>query len=177
MNLFQRLLSLGKRARSGIKWNQPVTMIVIHWIGPYIQRVTTVRDWWESGSDGDGVQASAHFVVKDNDVLQALPLDEVGWHSGDGRNYYAIGIEVCPASVGGEFSQASIDSLRELIAYIRQIHPQAKQIVRHYDGVQKKDCPRYYTPIVSLLDGGGRVDNPVGGDQRWDALREYIDGK
>lgn len=153
-----------------------VEKIIIHWIGPYLQRITTPRDWWENGSDGRGVQASAHFIVKDEDVLQALPLNEVGWHSGDNRNHNSIGIEVCPMNVAGQFSEVTIKTLRELIKHIQITHPSARTIERHFDGVQGKDCPRYYTPVTSLLDGGGRVANPEGGNERWIELRNILMG-
>ena len=57
------------------------------------------------------VQASAHYIIKDNDVLQTLPLNEVGWHSGDMRNYHSIGIEVIPMNTQGEFSKDTILTL------------------------------------------------------------------
>ena len=191
MNLIQNFLSLRKKARglwerndANTEWihkqvffTKPVDRIIIHWVGPYLQRITTPRDWWENGSDGNGVQSSAHFIVRDFDVLQALPLDEVGWHSGDARNYCSIGIEVCPMNLTGEFSLDTIATLKELIAHIRVTYPGATLIERHYDGVQKKDCPRYYTPVTSLLDGGGRVANPEGGNQRWELLKQYLNEK
>jgi len=179
MNITQNFLSLGKIARglqgNPVFFDRTVDRIIIHWIGPYLQRISTVRDWWENGSDGRGVQASAHYVVKDDQVLQCLPLNEVGWHSGDARNRFSIGIEVCPMDLKGEFSQSTIDTLRDLILLIRQTHPNAQIIERHFDGTQKKDCPRYYTPIVAML-GEGRVSNPAGGDARWEELRHYIHG-
>ena len=190
MRLTQNFLSLRKKARGLWTQNQttkewifnqvfftkPVDRITLHWIGPYIQRITTPRDWWENGSDGNGVQSSAHFIARDIDVIQSLPLDEVGWHSGDARNYSSIGIEVCPMNLTGEFSQDTINTLKELIAHIRITHPSATIIDRHYDGLQKKDCPRFYTPITSLLDGGGRVANPEGGEQRWEELKRILEG-
>jgi len=173
MTIKEDFLSLGKRARSGTKFTQKVCLIIIHWIGPYIQRITTPRDWWENGRDGLGVQASAHFIVRDNDVLQCLPLDEIGWHSGDTRNYTSIGIEMCPESLDGKLSIASILTLKKLIANIRTIYPDAA-IERHFDGVQKKDCPRYYTPVIDLVGVDGRVPNPEGGDARWEQLKSFL---
>ena len=42
---------------------------------------------------------SWHFTVDDKEIYQHLPLDEHGWHAGDGRNgpgnRKSIGIEIC----------------------------------------------------------------------------------
>jgi len=162
MNITNNFLSIGKKARSGRKFTQPVTEVLVHWIGTYIQRITTPRDWWEFGSDGTGVAASAHFVVKDEYVIQCLPLDEQGAHSGDARNLYSIGIEVCPMNIEGEFSSQSINTLRDLVRHIQNQLGRNLEINRHFDGVQKKDCPRWYTPYVS------------GGEDRWQLLKTYL---
>jgi hypothetical protein len=179
-NLIEQYLSLGKLARGlegkPVLFMREVDRILIHWIGPYSkQTVYSPWYWWEDGSNGQGVQASAHLVVKDTDVLQALPFNEVGWHSGDTRNRHAIGIEVIPVSDMGDFSQTTIKTLRECVKLIRQTHPNAKIIERHFDGTQGKDCPRYYTPVTNLVGVDRRIENPEGGNDRWEMLRKYLD--
>ena len=182
MNLIQNYLSLGKRARSGINFpfsrfstDRKLERIIIHWIGPFAHHTPAgVRNWWENGNDGSGVAASAHFIVKDYIALQCLPLEEKGRHSGDIRNDFSIGIEVIPMNAAGEFSQISLLTLKELVQYIRNETKLNLELERHFDGVQRKDCPRFYTPVTSLLDGGGRVTNPPGGQGRWDELKEFL---
>ena len=170
MKITQQFLSLGKKARgrfgNAVLFTAPVDAIVIHWIGPYPgQSVYAPWYWWEDGTNGDGIQDSAHFIVKGKDVLQALPLNEVGWHSGDSRNYHSVGIEVIPMDADGEFAQDTAETLKELVAHIRRTYPCAR-LERHFDGAQKKDCPKWYTPLA--LDGKE-------GDERWIALRNYLD--
>jgi len=183
VNLTQCFLSLGKMARGDINdtkrqllFTRPLEKIIIHWIGPFLNHTPLgVRNWWENGSDGRGVRASAHFIVKDEEVLQCLPLGEVGWHSGDIRNLNSIGIEVIPMNIAGEFSQKTKNTLRELVKYIRidtGIHN--LEIERHFDGVQKKDCPRFYTPVTDLVGIDHRVTNPEDGQQRWDDLWMFL---
>jgi hypothetical protein len=176
MNITERLLILGKPARKGLRFSNKPVRIIIHWIGPYPgQAVSTPFTWWSLGLDGKGVQASAHFIVKDDDVLQCLPLDEVGWHTGDGRNYDSIGIEVIPMNTEGEFSAATIETLRELVRHIRTETGLPLPLERHFDGLQKKDCPRFYTPCSEVItkDKNGEKQ---GGDQRWKELVEYLNG-
>lgn len=172
MQITEQFLSLGKKARglrgSPVFFTKLVDTIVIHWIGPYPgQSVFSPWYWWEDGSDKTGVQASAHFIVKGKDVLQALPLNEVGWHSGDSRNYNSIGIEVIPMDTDGEFSQATVETLKELVEHIRRNTFLSAKLERHYDGTQQKDCPKWYTPFSR--DGKK-------GQERWIALRNYLDG-
>jgi hypothetical protein len=166
--LTENFLTLGKRARGkdgqDVFFTKPVERIIIHWIGPYPhQSVFSPWYWWEDGSDGKGVQASAHLIVKGNECLQALPFDAVGWHSGDSRNYDSIGIETIPMNTMGEFDDYTIQTLCESVRMIRDFYPTVKINERHYDGIQKKNCPNFYTPFVE------------GGEQRWQKLKDILD--
>lgn len=112
------------------------SIITIHWIGPYPhQSVHDVRNWWIVSKG----EASAHYVVKDDVVLQCWENDKVAWHAGcKSGNYSSIGIEVCPDDHAGKFSDKTIQTLKELLETLPRL-----PIVRHYDWT-KKDCPRYY---------------------------------
>jgi N-acetyl-anhydromuramyl-L-alanine amidase AmpD len=148
------------------------TSITIHWIGPYSShKPSGVRAWWMDPTSG---QASAHFVVKDQDVLACIPSNEVAWHAGNQKgNYYSIGIENIPKNVAGEFSEETINTLKELCADLKKKYPTITDVVRHYDWT-KKDCPRFYTPVTTLVGDGGRVANPPGGEERWLELKKKI---
>jgi hypothetical protein len=180
MILTRKFLSLGKKARGlngkPVLFSKPVDRIIIHWIGPYSnQAIGTPWDWWENGN-GTGVPASAHFIVKGKSVIRPLPLNEVGWHCGDDRNRHSIGIEVIPKNNSGIFANDTINTLKEVAELIREAHPGANLIERHYDGKQKKDCPRYYTPVTDMAGVEGRLANPKGGENRWIKLRDYLNG-
>lgn len=128
--------------------NRPET-ITIHWTGDQIfQSPKTVRDWFAR----EGNIVSAHFIVKNNEVLQCVPLPRVAYHCGDVfGNETSIGIEVIASSVQGEFSDESIQSLRELYFLLGQL-----PLERHYDWSEKK-CPLFY------------IDN-----NRWAMLKSLI---
>jgi len=150
------LLPGGTRARSGRKL-RAFESVTIHWIGPFPrQAVETPRHWWLTGPDGQGVHASYHFIVRDERCLQVLPLDEMAWHAGDGAqgpgNSTSVAIGVVPLNEAGEFSQATVGTLRRLIA---ELGP--PRVARHFEWT-RKDCPRFYTPFVP------------GGDDRWAQL-------
>ncbi|WP_186312994.1 peptidoglycan recognition protein family protein, partial [Bacillus pumilus] len=51
---------------------------------------------------------SWHYTVDENVIYQHLPLNENGWHAGDGRgtgNMKSIGIEICE-NADGNFEKA-----------------------------------------------------------------------
>ena len=174
MNIVERFHALGRRARPGTKFSKPLTKIIIHWIGAYPnQNVGDPWNWLENGN-GVGVQASYHFIVKDKSVLQSLPLNEIGLHSGDIRNHESIGIGVIPMNAEGQFSKETEDTLRLLIKHIRDTTGIQLPLERHHDGTQKKDCPRYYTEINDQIGVDGRVANPPGGDERWKDLVLFL---
>lgn len=116
--------------------NGQASVITIHWIGPYPgQTPEQVRDYWIKS----GGEASAHFIIKNDECLQCWPLDTVAWHAGcRAGNYTSLGIEVVPETVDGKFSDKSIETLKALLATLPKW-----PVVRHYDWTGK-DCPKYY---------------------------------
>ena len=55
------------------------------------------RDWLTNPQNSR--TASWHIVVDEKEAIEAVPLNEVAWHAGDGRNgtgnRKSIGIEIC----------------------------------------------------------------------------------
>lgn len=88
--------------------------------------------------------ASAHFVVGYNgEMIQCLPLTEIGYAVMQ-RNYDSVSIECCYLSEDGRFTQATKESLVELLAWlIGKYDLTTDDILRHYDS-NGKLCPKYY---------------------------------
>lgn len=88
--------------------------------------------------------ASSHFVVGyEGEMIQCLPLSEIGYAVRQ-RNYDSISIECCYLSKDGRFTQATKDSLVELLAWlIGKYDLTTDDILRHYDS-NGKLCPKYY---------------------------------
>lgn len=169
MIIKQEFMPVGHRSRPGLPMNHP-TSITIHWIGPYPnQQPMDPRAWWLKGPDGQGLAASAHYIVKDDKCVQCIPENEVAWHTGGKGNYSSIGIEVIPMNKMGEFSLDTIETLIKLLKQLPKL-----ELKRHYDWTQK-DCPRYYTPIQTLTGAEGRVENPPGGEARWEELKAQLE--
>lgn len=137
MKLIEKFIPDGSKCDSMLEFDggQP-SVITIHWVGPYPgQTPDIVRDYWISS----GGEASAHYIIKDDECMQCWPLTRVAWHAGCSvGNNSSIGIEVIPKDTDGEFSEKSIETLKELLSKLPKL-----PIVRHHDWTGK-DCPKYY---------------------------------
>lgn len=137
MNITKKFIPEGKQCdtKQFFEKGQP-SVITIHWIGPFPgQTPDIVRNFWIQS----GGEASAHYIIKDDECMQCWPDGKIAWHAGcSAGNKTSIGIEVIPCNVAGEFSEKSIKTLKELIATFPKM-----PIIRHYDWTGK-DCPKYY---------------------------------
>lgn len=100
----------------------------------YVKNPSTATSW--------------HFTVDDTRAVQHLPLNENGWHAGDGAhgtgNRKSIGIEVCENS-DGNFEKA-FDNAAQLVAKLMKDTgiPITKVVPhKHWSG---KQCPRRILP-------------------------------
>jgi N-acetylmuramoyl-L-alanine amidase CwlA len=135
-----------------------VKAIVVHWTANVKRGANAManRNYFNLGSR----PASAHYLVDDRTIVQALPEYEVGFHCGDrplgkykpagldmikgeaGRptpNFFTIGVEMCVNS-DGDFA-VTRDHTIDLIAWLlfrHVLHP--TQLLRHFD-VTGKNCP------------------------------------
>lgn len=100
------------------------------------------RDWLTNPSNTR--IASWHLVVDDKEVIEAIPLDEVAWHAGDGRNgegnRYSISIEICESND----REKTIENAVKLSAQIlSERNWGIDRLKRHYDW-SGKHCPRIF---------------------------------
>lgn len=101
---------------------------------------------------------SWHFTVDDKEIYQHLPLNESGWHAGDGNgtgNRKSIGIEICENS-DGDFEKAVANAQWLIKKLMKEQGISLANVVphKHWSG---KQCPR------KLLD-------------RWDSFKAGISG-
>lgn len=87
--------------------------------------------------------ASWHFTVDDKEIYQHLPLDENGWHAGDGTNgtgnRQSIAIEIAVNS-DGNYNKA-LDNARKLTAYLmKELNISLDHVVKHQKW-SGKICP------------------------------------
>ncbi|MBM7029897.1 N-acetylmuramoyl-L-alanine amidase [Bacillus velezensis] len=102
---------------------------------------------------------SWHFTVDEKEIYQHLPLNENGWHAGDGNsgtgNRKSIGIEICENS-DGDFEKAVANAQWLIKKLMKEQGISLANVVphQHWSG---KYCPR------KLLD-------------RWDSFKACISG-
>ncbi|MCY7892042.1 N-acetylmuramoyl-L-alanine amidase [Bacillus vallismortis] len=105
-----------------------------------------------------GTATSWHFTVDDKEIYQHLPLNENGWHAGDGNgtgNRKSIGIEICENS-DGDFEKA-VSNAQWLIKKLMKDQGIPFANVVPHQNWSGKYCPH------KLLD-------------RWDSFKAGISG-
>ncbi|MHA7962894.1 N-acetylmuramoyl-L-alanine amidase [Paenibacillus sp. CAU 1782] len=116
------------------------TTITIHNTGNPSSTARNERNWLTNPSNG--VTASYHIVIDERETIECLPLNEVGWHAGDGGNgpgnRKSIGIEICES---GNYDK-TLDRAATLVADILRVRGWGTdRLRRHYDW-SGKNCPR-----------------------------------
>jgi hypothetical protein len=92
---------------------------------------------------GGAANVSWHYTVDDREIIQHLPLNENGWHAGDGGNgtgnRKSVGIEMC-IHAGADWGK-TMRNTAKLVAYLQdEIGCPDNRIVQHghWSG---KNCP------------------------------------
>lgn len=90
-------------------------------------------------------QVSYHYAVDDKEVIQCLPLNRNGWHSGDGAfgngNRCGIGIEICYSKSGGErFDKAEINATKLIAQLLFERKWGIEKVKKHQD-FDGQNCP------------------------------------
>lgn len=88
--------------------------------------------------------ASWHFTVDDKVIYQHLPLNENGWHAGDGSNgtgnRESVGIEICE-NRDGDRTRAEEHAAWLTAKLLKDFNLTIDKVKQHYNW-SKKDCPR-----------------------------------
>ena len=95
----------------------------------YVDKTTSYLSW--------------HFTVDDKEVYQELPVNETGWHAGDGYgsgNMFSIGIEICEHE-GIDWEKAKYNAIQLIIILMKDLNIGLANVVphKHWSG---KYCPR-----------------------------------
>ena len=92
---------------------------------------------------GGQENVSFHFVVDDREVIQLLPLTEIGWHAGDGYygtgNRQSIAIEVC-VNIDANRDKA-LSNLIELLAALLRLYGWSTNVIVQHNRWSGKNCP------------------------------------
>ena len=157
-------IRINKFSRPGIK-NYGIKGIIMHYTA---NNGGTARNHKDYFNNLNGVYASAHLFVDDNEAICIIPLDEVAYHANDtvrynsdgsiykplysqigNANYGAIGVEMCLDRNGNITEKTFQNTVKELIAKYPNIT--RNKIWRHYD-VTGKNCPAPWVSKPSELE-------------------------
>lgn len=160
-------IRINKFSRPGIK-NYGIKGIIMHYTA---NKGGTARNHKDYFNNLNGVYASAHLFVDDNEAICIIPLDEVAYHANDtvkynsdgsiykplysqigNANYGAIGVEMCLDKNGNiteKTFQNTVKAVKELIAKYPNVT--RNKIWRHYD-VTGKNCPAPWVVKPSELE-------------------------
>ncbi len=153
----EQYLTVNSFSRPCIAMNS-IQHIAIHYVGNAGTTASQNRSYFEGLKDTQITQASSHFIVGlEGEVIQCIPLNEMSYCTNE-RNVDTISIEVCHPDEGGQFTEATYQSVVRLTAWLCQKFAlQTDSVIRHYD-VTGKICPKYY------------VEHP----EAWDTLKADI---
>jgi len=90
-------------------------------------------------------EASAHYIVDNKIIIQAVEESNGAWHCGDGAGRYginnrnSIGIEIC-VNKGGDYLTALKNAQELVVSLLLKYNHKPNIVVRHYDA-SKKNCP------------------------------------
>src|SRR5690625_1491746 len=93
-------------------------------------------------ASGNSRQASWHYQVDDNRIIQSFNDDAQCWHAGNRKyNEQSIGIEIC-VNDDGDFIKA-VDNTIKLTKYLMGKYGISADNVIQHNHASGKDCPRY----------------------------------
>lgn len=138
-----QLLTINEYSRPGLAIDQ-ITGIVIHYTANPGTTAQQNRDYFEGLKDSHAASVSSHFVIgMAGELIQCIPCNEVAYASND-RNHDTISIECCIPDDTGEFTDATYDTLIQIVAWlVGRYELSTDAVIRHYD-VTGKNCPKYY---------------------------------
>ncbi|UFJ40105.1 N-acetylmuramoyl-L-alanine amidase [Brevibacillus humidisoli] len=151
MNIIQDFIPAGRPNRPGTKLTGPKYITVHDTANPNAGADALAHARYLKGDSAASRPVSWHFTVDDTRIVQHLPLDEIGWHAGDGNgpgNSTSIGIEVCENS-DGDRSKAEANAAELVASLLRQFGLGPNAVVQHSHWTGK-NCPHV---IRSRPDG------------------------
>lgn len=143
LSIQHQFLTVNPYSRPG-KALKKVNGIVIHYTANPGSNAQNNRDYFENLKTRHTTKASSHFIIGINgEIIQCIPLNEIAYASNN-RNSDTISIECCHPDSSGRFSNATYQTLQQLVKSLMTTYSLDKNdVIRHYD-VTGKECPKYF---------------------------------
>lgn len=143
IQIIEDFIPAGRGNRPGLKISGP-EWITIHDTGnprPGADALAHAR--YLKGNAAAGIPVSWHYTVDGERIVQHLPLEEVGWHAGDGPrgkgNRSSIGIEICE-NEDGDRRKAEENAAWLAAHLLQKFGLGADRVVQHHKW-NGKNCP------------------------------------
>lgn len=123
---------------------EKINGIVVHYTANPGSSAEANRNYFEGLKDSGATYASSHFIIGlEGEIIQCIPSKEIAYASNE-RNEDTLSIECCHPDESGVFTDATYDSLVDLVAWLCQrFGLQSTDVIRHYD-VTGKICPKAF---------------------------------
>lgn len=164
MKIVKDHLTINQYSRPGRKLRD-VRAIVLHWVANPGSSARANRQFFESRKSGSHGYGSAHYIIDERQVIEAIPPEEVAYHCGsrayteyavakfgphatgptDSPNNYTLGIELCHDDWEGSFSDQVWQQAVALVAgLVVDYHLSPfEHITTHNAIVGWKKCPKW----------------------------------
>jgi N-acetylmuramoyl-L-alanine amidase CwlA len=174
---------VNKYSRPGDKLIRLQAIVVHYTANPYAN-AEDHQEYFDGADGGNYRYAGAHLFVDKDEVVEAIPLNEVAYHAnerkagpllsalkastsfypGGNANLLTVGIEMC-IEKDGSFHPNTVERTRLLIKTLQRWYPQLadtqNRVVRHYD-ITGKNCPK---PFVENKQAWNKflksIDEPI----------------
>lgn len=138
-----------------------IKYIVVHYTAGNGDTAMNNAQYFHNNS---GLNASAHYFVDENSVVQSVRDADGAWHCGGPlesshhplhnicMNRNSLGVEMCSDKVNGKYviTAQTVDRTVELVRWLMDKYGiDVDHVVRHYD-VTGKDCPEPWVRDESL---------------------------
>lgn len=158
VSITKDFLTINPFSRPGKKLSK-VKGIVIHWYANPKSKALGNRNFFEGKKNGKGGYASAHYCIDPDNIIQAIPDNEMAYHVGSTTytasalrnlssypNNCTIGIEMYHPDWTGKPDNVSYNKTVQLAAKLLKAHGlNETNLWTHHQVVGWKDCHRWYT--------------------------------
>ncbi|MCM2674109.1 N-acetylmuramoyl-L-alanine amidase [Alkalicoccobacillus plakortidis] len=163
MNIKQDLIPTSASNRPGKKIG--ATYITVHETANTNRGANAeMHSRYIKGADARSRSVSWHFTVDDTEIIQHLPVNEMGWHAGSQGNRQSVGIELCVNS-DGNYEKAKANAVWLVQRLMNQLNIPLSRVVshKHWTG---KNCPAQLLnqwSTFKALVGGSYYEAPQTG--------------
>lgn len=125
-----------KRPSLPLDWE----FITLHNTGNPKSNALGERNWLENPTNK--TSTGYHLVIDEKYAIECLPLNENGWHAGDGYNGWgnrrSLGIEIVES---GDYKK-TIENTIDVVAKLLLTKMKKVSVIRPHQFWSKKNCPR-----------------------------------